>query len=251
LQAAPLIGLISPAQPGWLNMATDQALLDLADAEGRATLRLYSWEPSCLSFGRNESAQRRYDRGRITALGLDLVRRPTGGRAVWHAEEVTYALAAPVERYGTLATAYRAIHAMLLAALRRLGVAGTLAASGAASHRQGACFATAVGGEILVEGRKLVGSAQLQQGRAFLQHGSILLDGSQNPVRDVTRTEGTQASGRETTLREALGRPIPREAVVRAIVDESGAGPGELADLASRIRVHAEQFRSADWIWRR
>jgi lipoyl(octanoyl) transferase len=251
LQAAPLIGLISPAAPGWLNMATDQALLDLADTEGRATLRLYGWEPSCLSFGRNESARRRYDAARIAALGLDLVRRPTGGRAVWHAEEITYALAAPVERYGTLTSAYRAIHAMLIAALRRLGVAGTLAPSRAPSLHQGACFATAVGGEILVQGRKLVGSAQLQQGRAFLQHGSILLDGSQNPVREVTRTESPLISGGETTLREALGRPLPREVVVQAIVDEAQARPGEVAGLMSRIRFHTEQFRSPDWIWRR
>ena len=96
--------LVDPAgRPGWHNMAVDQALLDLAAGEGRAFLRIYRWEPSCLSFGRNEPALRRYDRAAIERQGLDTVRRPTGGRAVWHADEVTYAVAAPIDTFGSLA----------------------------------------------------------------------------------------------------------------------------------------------------
>ena len=75
--------LIDEARPGWENMAIDSALLDLVDRSGGAFLRLYRWEPHCLSFGRHEPASRRYDRARIAELGLDCVRRPTGGRAVW------------------------------------------------------------------------------------------------------------------------------------------------------------------------
>ncbi|MFN2326957.1 MAG: biotin/lipoate A/B protein ligase family protein, partial [Gemmatimonadales bacterium] len=82
-------------RPGWANMAIDRALLDLAAGEGAVVMRLYRWHPHCLSFGRHEPALRRYDRERIAALGLDTVRRPTGGRAVWHARELTYAVAAP------------------------------------------------------------------------------------------------------------------------------------------------------------
>ncbi len=77
-------------------MATDAALLDEADRSGRAFLRLYRWSPPCLSFGRHEPAATRYDRVAIARLGIDVVRRPTGGRAVWHEHEVTYAVAAPV-----------------------------------------------------------------------------------------------------------------------------------------------------------
>ena len=108
-------------RPGWQNMALDQALLARA-GRGERWLRLYRWAPHCLSFGRHEPALRRYDRARIEARGLDAVRRPTGGRAVWHAEELTYALAAPAEPFGGLRQAYEEIHRMLLAALRRLGV---------------------------------------------------------------------------------------------------------------------------------
>jgi lipoate-protein ligase A len=76
-------------------MAVDQALLERAGRLGERRLRLYRWHPHCLSFGRHEQALRRYDRDRIVASGLDVVRRPTGGRAVWHAGELTYAVAMP------------------------------------------------------------------------------------------------------------------------------------------------------------
>src|SRR6266704_1185815 len=83
--------LIDPdGKPGAVNMALDQTLLEEADASGAAFLRLYRWNPPCLSFGRNEPALARYDRERIAARGLAVVRRPTGGRAVWHEHEVTY-----------------------------------------------------------------------------------------------------------------------------------------------------------------
>ena len=95
--------LVDPVgQPGWQNMALDQTLLDLAVGEGRGFLRLYRWDPPCLSFGRHEPAMRRYDRAAIERQGLATVRRPTGGRAVWHADEVTYAVAAPAATLGSL-----------------------------------------------------------------------------------------------------------------------------------------------------
>ncbi len=80
---------------GAVNMAIDAGLLALATHTGRAFLRLYHFDPPCLSFGRNEPA-RGYDRAAIARLGVDVVRRPTGGRVVWHEHEVTYAVAAPV-----------------------------------------------------------------------------------------------------------------------------------------------------------
>src|SRR5919199_4085021 len=136
-------------RPGWANMAIDQVLLDRAESGGERWLRLYGWHPHCLSFGRHEPAARRYDRARVEALGLDVVRRPTGGRAVWHGREVTYAVAAPCAGLGTRRESYLEIHRMLLEALRRLGIAGRLAPSGrAVGMDAGACFASPVGGEI-------------------------------------------------------------------------------------------------------
>src|SRR5207244_2928401 len=192
--------LDAAGRSGAENMAIDTALLDRANGEGLSFLRLYRFDPPCLSLGRNEPAAR-YDHTEIARRGLDVVRRPTGGRAVWHEHEVTYAVAAPIATFGGLRGAYHAIHARLAAALHTLGVAATLAPDRLTARppdRRGSCFAAPVGGEVLVGGRKLVGSAQVCEGRAFLQHGSILLAGSQEVVRLVSREPG--AGSRETTL---------------------------------------------------
>src|SRR3989454_12375690 len=211
-QAAPLQweGIFDPGgRPGAVNMAIDAALLTEAARTGRALLRLYRFDPPCLSLGRNEPAAARYDRAAIARRRLDVVRRPTGGRAVWHEHEVTYAVAAPLATFGGLRHAYRSIHTRLAAALRGLGADATLApdpprppgsplGTVRPPDRSTACFATSVGGEVLVEGCKLVGSAQLREGGAFLQHGSILLAGSQEVITAVGRKP--QAASTETTL---------------------------------------------------
>src|SRR5947207_13266649 len=114
--------LVQPkGRPGAENMALDQGLLEEADRTGRALLRLYRFDPPCLSLGRNEPAATRYDRAAIARRRLDVVRRPTGGRAVWHEHEVTYAVAAPITTFGGLRPAYYTLHTRPAAALRRLG----------------------------------------------------------------------------------------------------------------------------------
>jgi lipoyl(octanoyl) transferase len=245
------------ARPGWANMAYDAALLDQA-AGGSAVLRLYRWQPWCLSFGRNEPALRRYDRNAILARGLDTVRRPTGGRAVWHAEELTYAVAAPASAFGDLARAYRLIHAMLQRAVRSLGVPAQLAPAVATprSLDAGACFANPVGGEVMTAAGKLVGSAQLRQDGALLQHGSLLLSGTQDVVSDVAR--GSVSEAHCTTLAAELGRPVSFDEVVPAVVAAAGTWPGawhELRGPSADVRVlagqHAAQFQSSGWTWRR
>jgi lipoate-protein ligase A len=202
-------------------MAIDEALLDDAGRSGAAFLRLYRWDPPCFSLGRNERA--------VEHPGTDTVRRPTGGSTVWHEHEVTYAVAAPIAIFGRLKDAYHGIHERLAAALRSLGVDASLAdrpavgpsarprpqGSPLGSVRPASCFATTAGGEILVRGRKLVGSAQARRGAAFLQHGSILLDGPQGMVN-------------ATTLQQVLGRPVSFEEVSAAIV-ETWAGAGRLS----------------------
>jgi lipoate-protein ligase A len=237
-------------------MAVDQALLDAAE-EGAAVLRLYRWDPPCLSFGRNEPALRRYDRARIEALGLDVVRRPTGGRAVWHEHELTYAVACPASRFGDLRTAYRRIHEMLAEAVASLGAVPALAGApaGGLALDRGACFAAPAGGEVLLRGRKVVGSAQVRQGGAMLQHGSLLLAGSQAVVEAVTA--GPAPAGGETSLADALGRPVPFEdaaaAIARAARSWSAGwteGPPPEAVLA-RAAAHELHFRSEAWTWRR
>jgi lipoate-protein ligase A len=183
------------------NMTADVALLDDAVRAGRASLRLYCWNPPTLSIGRNQT---------LTVQEIPVVRRPTGGQAVWHEHEVTYAVAAPIAHFGSLRKAYCEIHSRLATALRSLGVDAVIASDRPTvrpSGRPAACFAAAVGGEILVDGRKLVGSAQVRRGDAFLQHGSILLDGTQ-----------PSSQNGETTLKAVLKRPVSFDEVAAAII---------------------------------
>ena len=211
---------------GEYNMATDETLLaEVARiGGGGAYLRLYRWDPPTLSVGRNQQ---------ITFSGVPIVRRPTGGQAVWHDDEVTYAVVAPIALFGSLRKAYCEIHTRLARALRALGVEAVLAPAHPPirpSAHPPSCFAAPVGGEILVNGHKLVGSAQRRHGDAFLQHGSILLSGSQQHVG---------AAGGATTVGEALGRPVTFDEVAQAIIATWGepfaaAGDLEIASLADR-----------------
>jgi lipoate-protein ligase A len=241
-------------RPGFRNMAIDQALLDRA-ARGERWLRLYRWAPHCLSFGRHEPAARRYDRGRAESLGLDTVRRPTGGRAVWHSEELTYAVALPAEGLGSVREVCAEIHAVLRDGLHRLGVSAVGAGpTPALAPGAGACFAAPAGGELMLEGRKIVGSAQLRERGALLQHGTILLDGDQRTVALVTR--GEAPPDRAGGLALVLGaRPDPA-AVADAVAAAAAARwPGRWArtigdqgPVADAEPLEA-RFRSADWTW--
>ncbi len=247
--------LLDEPRPGWLNMSIDSMLLDSAQQHGARFLRLYRWNPWCLSFGRHEPATRRYDRARIEAQRLDLVRRPTGGRAVWHARELTYAVAAPLADFGGLRQAYQAIHQMLAEALRLLGVPAELAATGRApAPGAGPCFAAPVGGEVLVGGRKVIGSAQLRQGEAFLQHGSLLLEDDQ-PLLESLSLHGPMPSREALPL--PLGSPVTYDAAAAAV----GSAASQLGEIrpaddleklaAEAAMRHGERFRSPVWTWER
>jgi lipoyl(octanoyl) transferase len=203
--------LVDPVgRSGEYNMKMDEALLDDVARFGGAYLRLYRWDPPTLSVGRNQP---------ITRQDVPIVRRPTGGQAVWHEHEVTYAVIAPIALFGSLRKAYCETHTRLARALRALGLETTLAPAHPPirpSAHPASCFAMPVGGEILVNGRKLVGSAQVRREDAFLQHGSILLDGEQ------------PGGGLETTVAAALGRRVSFDEVASAIIVT-----WEQADIAS------------------
>jgi lipoyl(octanoyl) transferase len=242
---------------GAQNMALDMALLERAARARECWLRLYTWWPHCLSFGRNEPAERRYDRMKIEQAGLSVVRRPTGGRSVWHARELTYAIAAPVDMMGDLRSAYQEIHRMLAAALDRLGVQVALADAGHSSRLDaGACFSRPAGGELIFKGRKVVGSAQLRESGALLQHGSILLGDDQRAVGAFTRGEAP-ADG-SASLGELLGHEVTAEEVALAVTDaaqahwsEDWSDPPEPEALLREAEPHLSRFRSKHWTWSR
>ncbi len=244
-------------RPGYQNMAIDQAMLEWSEETGAHLWRLYRWDPFCLSFGRHEPARRRYRRDMIAALKLDCVRRPTGGRAVWHARELTYAVAAPMTQYGSLHLAYRTIHGILARAVASLGALPVLAPDRTTPGvGSGPCFAVAVGGEILVAAKKVVGSAQRRGEQALLQHGSILLEDDQSLVRQLHLAD-PPGEPPEAALSSLLGRRIDFETAVTAVSEALAAtglgglpreGPNEVLRRAER---HYDTYQSDTWTWNR
>src|SRR5215207_4508442 len=152
--------LLTPPLSGAENMALDEALLERAAATGTAVFRAYSWARPTLSFGRNQAARDAYDPGRARANGIDVVRRPTGGRSLLHSREVTYSVTAPVAMAGTLRESYARINRLVVEGLQRLEVAVEVASPRERSLPPSAspCFERPAAGELVVEGRKLVGS---------------------------------------------------------------------------------------------
>jgi len=250
-------------------MALDESAMESA-RRGAVAVRLYSFEPDCISLGRNQPTVGQLNGRPSDRLvpGLDVVRRPTGGRAVFHGPEVTYAVAVPERLLGGPRATYRAIHAALAAALARLGVPldaraaeGTepgASAGGAAGRPRGRldleeCFVAAAPGEITVGGRKLVGSAQWRHRGAILQHGSILLRNEQRRA-SVSGTGGGGAIG----LGEILA-VVPSRDEVAAVVAASlrelaearaDPSPPRAEDLAV-AETRAARYRSPEWTWRR
>lgn len=249
---------IDPPADGVWNMALDQTLLDLAEHQGATTLRLYRWDPHTLSLGRNEPALKRYDRAAIEGRRIPAVRRPTGGRAVWHGRELTYAVTGPLELFGGLAGAYREIHHFLADALRRLGADPVLAPVPAhiVGLTAGACFATSAGGELMVADHKVVGSAQLTQGSAFLQHGSILLEDGQSLVGELASTRVQHRAADDMHLSALLGRTISFDAMACAVQESaiSATGAPDNSPAIAALRPAAEhlaRFADPGWTWRR
>jgi lipoate-protein ligase A len=257
---------------GATNMAIDEAILT-AVAEGRSqpTLRFFAWEPPCLSIGYNQAADE-VDITKCQQAGVDVVRRPTGGRAILHTDELTYSIAAsqvePRVAGGVIAS-YRRLSVGLVGGLCLLGVAVTQAGVGHGQDADvsAACFDAPSAYEVTAGGKKLVGSAQVRRKEAVLQHGSLPLQG------DITRICGYLAvpseerreelrrelRARATSLELVLGRVVPFGQVVEALVKGFSEalnlhlGPGELSEheLALVRQLKWEKYTAEAWNFRK
>jgi lipoate-protein ligase A len=207
------------ARSGAANMAVDEAIA-LACAEGSSlpTLRFYRWSPPTVSLGRHQKIAD-VDLDRIGALGYDLVRRTTGGRAILHTDELTYSAIAAADELrmaGGVMDAYLRLSNGLLAGLQALGL---LAEKAAGNVRAGpdvsaACFEVPSAYEITAGGRKLMGSAQSRRQGHVLQHGSLPLTGDIARLVDVLALPAEEAAHlrrqlaeRASTLAQAIGLP--------------------------------------------
>jgi len=162
-----------------LNMAIDEAVhTHHLRGDAPPTLRVFRWRQPSISLGRFQSIEREIESARCQQSGVALVRRPTGGRAVYHRDEFTYSIVIG-KRYGVPAgvvAAYAYLAQGLLAALRKLGVQAALSAARVSKHPSAACFASSTQADLTSGGFKLVGSAQVWKDEALLQQGSLPLD---------------------------------------------------------------------------
>jgi lipoate-protein ligase A len=192
------------------NMRRDAALLAAAHASAafEPVLRLYRFAPPGITLGRAQDPARVLDLERCARDGVTWAVRPTGGRAIFHDQEATYAFVAPLEHpegAGSIAETYARISVLIVRALARLGVPARLA-PGVRGARGGAgapCFASTARHEIVIGDRKLVGSAQRRTGRALLQQGSLLLGESHLRLADYVAAGSAERAEVRRTLGES------------------------------------------------
>lgn len=250
---------------GARNMAVDATLMESARDRAFGVWRTYAWERPTVSFGRNEAVRTRFDAASVARAGLDAVRRPTGGRALLHAAEVTYSVALPVSAAVPWQLVYAAINGVLIDALRSLGAPASLAGvpTGAPLRPDGpACFAQPAAGEIVVLGAKLVGSAVWRERGAYLQHGSILLEDHQDRLRHAMCADvGPPALQASATLAATLPSPpswmTVASALEQALRSAVAARHGDVlsADAPpldeAEVARHEVRFADPAWLWRR
>jgi lipoate-protein ligase A len=253
--------MLAEPRSGAENMARDTALLARAARTGETVFSIYTWMRPTLSFGRNQTALRRYDVEKIRAAGMDTVRRPTGGRAILHDREVTYSVTAPLAGAPPLRETYARINQILLDGLARLGVSADLAAAGARAPAptNRPCFEMPTEGELVVGGRKLVGSAQWRDEHGVLQHGSILVDDDQSSLSSFVSNSvvNSQTIPVPATLTSLLGHAPSPDEVAAAMFDavRSLEDPDAEELREDDIRADALElvptYLDEAWTWRR
>ncbi|MBI5445083.1 MAG: lipoate--protein ligase family protein [Deltaproteobacteria bacterium] len=241
-----------------VNMAVDEALLRLhAEGEAPPTVRFYQWSPPAVSLGRFQRLNA-FDLGACRRLGLTVVRRSTGGRAVLHQGDLTYSVVA-----GTadgvpppVAASYDLVSRGLAEGLRLLGVEVEPGREATKAAGPAVCFLRSAAGDLTHRGRKFVGSAQSWRGESMLQHGSVLLKSQTDlwvellgPAASTSSLRARLAS-RTTSLGEVLGRTVEPDEVARALAQglervlKVRLEPGA---LTAEERALAREFAAAEF----
>jgi lipoyl(octanoyl) transferase len=224
--------LITPPANGAWNMAVDEALLEaVGKNRSLAFLRLYAWEPACLSIGYAQSF-RDIDHHRRLELGWDWVRRPTGGRAILHIDELTYSVVASLQEprvAGSVLESYQRLSAALIESLHLLNIPAAphpINTSATALKSEPVCFEVPSNYEIVIGDKKLVGSAQARRKEGVLQHGTLPLWGDLTRITQALRYKeererkeaGERLLAHATTVENVLGLRIDWSAAVEAFI---------------------------------
>lgn len=199
-------------------MAVDESVLEhIHRGESKPTLRLYSWNPPCLSLGHAQSFKD-VDVERLHAQGWEVVRRVTGGRAILHTDELTYSVTGSAEEpvlAGGVLESYNRLAQALLHAVQSLSVPVEIKEHADGHHQQNlnpVCFEVPSTYEITVDGKKLIGSAQARKKEGVLQHGSLPLTG------DLTRICDALVFADESSRQQAKERLLARATTVESVL---------------------------------
>ncbi|MEC1523001.1 biotin/lipoate A/B protein ligase family protein [Neobacillus niacini] len=260
------------------NMALDEALLDW-HSEGKIppVIRFYGWEPATLSIGYFQKVEKEIDLEAVKAHGLGFVRRPTGGRGVLHEHELTYSVIVSEnhpEMPKTVTEAYRVISEGILKGFHQLGLEAYFAVpktdeerSALKNPRSAVCFDAPSWYELVVEGRKVAGSAQTRQKGVILQHGSILLDLDEDKLFSLFKYPSERVKDRmksafkskAVAINEISSRKITLDEAKEAFYKGFAEGLNielqsyQLTDeeLAYVNRIAKERYESDEWNFKR
>lgn len=230
----------TPATRGAWNMAVDQAVLEsVGRDESLPTFRLYAWQPACLSLGYAQSFKD-VDLQRLKANGWDLVRRVTGGRAILHVDELTYSVIAPPDEprlAGTVLESYQRLANALILAVRDLGLPVEMEenAPPASATKGPVCFEVPSAYEIVVGGKKLIGSAQARKKEGILQHGTFPLHGDLTRITQALVFPDEQA--RQAAGQKLLSRALTAETVTGTLISWDSAAQAFLRAFESGLDI--------------
>ncbi len=220
-------------------MAVDDALLEMMNLQnGLPILRCYAWSPPCFSLGYAQDAAI-VDYERLRRLGWDVVRRPTGGQAILHTDELTYAIIGTQDvplLQGSVLESYQKIADVLLTMLEKIGVsAESLPSAGMPSSKGPVCFEVPSHYEITCQGKKILGSAQARRKRGVLQHGALPLFGDITRITQVIRFENESA--REAAAKKVLARATTVEQVLGRLVAWKEAAEAMVAAFQEKLGI--------------
>lgn len=257
--------LNTQVQDAATNMAIDEAvLLHHLRGEAPPTLRVFRWSQPSISLGRFQSIEREILSDCCEQQGVALVRRPTGGRAVYHRDEFTYSIVIG-KRYGVpsgIVASYAYLAQGLMAALELLGVHAELSDERVSKNPSAACFASSTQADLTSGGYKLIGSAQVWKDDALLQQGSLPLDDRCAEFFAMLRFPSEEA--RQEALAQYRQKTTPLHSFVPDVTWENVANafregfssalqaefiPGELTDSEWELtrRLVEEKYRKLDW----
>ncbi len=254
-----------------MNMAVDEAILEaVRTGQAPPTLRFYAWNPPCLSLGYAQTVDDADQTG-IEQMGWDLVRRPTGGKAILHTDEITYSISAPADHLlfvnGVLPS-YKRISLALIAGLESMGLEPDLNIADRPVPGNGnpVCFQNPGAFEITIAGKKLVGSAQLRRSGGVLQHGSLPLRGELGRIclalryaNEHDREQAMEQVGHHAvTVEHVLGDALPWSETAEHLTAgfeqslEMDFSPLDLSqqEISRSNEILEERYSHPDWTQR-